>query len=106
MWRAAGLTGVIDLLPRGDLTRLGERGAGLSGGEARRVTLARALHGEPGLLLADEPTADLDTETARLVSDNLLRFAEGGGTLVVATHDPALAARMSRRVAIGGKAAA
>lgn len=103
---AAGLTGVIDLLPRGDLTRLGERGAGLSGGEARRVTLARAMHGAPGLLMADEPTADLDAETARLVSDSLLRFAETGGTLVVATHDAALAARLAQRITIDRSSAA
>uniref|UniRef100_UPI003BAB6501 ABC transporter ATP-binding protein/permease n=1 Tax=Stappia sp. TaxID=1870903 RepID=UPI003BAB6501 len=104
--RAAELTGVIDLLPRGDLTRLGERGAGLSGGEARRVTLARALHGGPGLLLADEPTADLDADTARMISDSLLSFAEAGGTLIVATHDAALAERMAKRVTIHGKTAA
>lgn len=104
--QAAGLTGVINLLPRGDLTRLGERGAGLSGGEARRVTLARALHGGPGLLMTDEPTADLDAQTARLVSDSLLRFAEAGGTLIVATHDAALAARMAQRVRIEQRAEA
>lgn len=101
----AGLTGVIGLLPRGDLTRLGERGAGLSGGEARRVTLARALHGRPGVLIADEPTADLDAETARRIGDSLLRFAETGGTLVVATHDAALAARMAQRITIDRLAA-
>lgn len=103
---AAGLTSVIGLLPRGDLTRLGERGAGLSGGEARRVTLARALHGGPVVLIADEPTADLDAETARLISDSLLRFADAGGTLVVATHDVALAARMAQRITINQGAAA
>lgn len=103
--QAAGLEGVIDRLPRGDLTRVGERGAGLSGGEGRRVTLARALHGGPGLLIADEPTADLDSETARLVGDSLLRFARSGGALLVATHDRALAARMAQRVRITGKAA-
>lgn len=101
----AGLTGVIGLLPRGDLTRLGERGAGLSGGEARRVTLARALHGRPGILIADEPTADLDADTARRIGDSLLRFAEAGGTLVVATHDGALAARMAQRITIDRRAA-
>ncbi|PWR02046.1 cysteine ABC transporter permease [Meridianimarinicoccus roseus] len=103
---AARLTDVIDLLLRGDLTRLGERGAGLSGGEARRVTLARAMHGNPGLLMADEPTADLDPETAQLVSDSLLRFADAGGTLVVSTHDTALAARMAQRITIDRSAAA
>lgn len=96
--RAARLDGVLDLMPRGDLTLLGERGAGLSGGEARRVTLARALHGAPRLLLADEPTADLDSRTAEAITDGLLAFAERGGTLVVATHDARLAARMQHVV--------
>ncbi len=98
--QAAGLRDVIDTLPRGDLTRLGERGAGLSGGEGRRVTLARALHGTSSMLIADEPTADLDMETAGAVGDSLVRFAQTGGTLVIATHDPVLAARMSKRIEI------
>ena len=103
--RAAGLDSVINALPRGDLTRLGARGAGLSGGEGRRVTLARALHGGPGLVIADEPTADLDMETARLVGDSLVRFAQAGGTLLVATHDVSLAARMAQRLTLTGRAA-
>lgn len=102
--RAAGLDRVINALPRGDLTRLGARGAGLSGGEGRRVTLARALHGGPGLVIADEPTADLDMETARLVGDSLVRFAQAGGTLLVATHDVSLAARMAQRLTLTGRA--
>lgn len=98
--RAAELTQVIDTLPKGDLTRLGERGAGLSGGEARRVTLARALHGTPAAIIADEPTADLDAATARIIGDSLLQFAQSGGTLIVATHDTALAARLSRQITL------
>ncbi|WP_245848326.1 ABC transporter ATP-binding protein/permease [Actibacterium ureilyticum] len=94
----ARVTPVIDTLPRGDLTVLGERGAGLSGGEARRVMLARALHGRPALLLADEPTADLDAQTAQDIVDGLLRFVEQGGTLIAATHDPRLIARLGREI--------
>lgn len=96
----AQLSQVLDRLPRGDLTLLGERGAGLSGGEARRVTLARALNGAPQVLLADEPTADLDAVTAADVIDGLMQFAKPGGTLVIATHDPALARRMSRQIVL------
>lgn len=95
------LEGVIAGLPRGALTRLGERGAGLSGGEARRVTLARALNPAPDVLLADEPTADLDAQTAQAIAEGLLDFARAGGTLIVATHDPALAARLGRTVRLG-----
>jgi ATP-binding cassette subfamily C protein CydD len=88
-------------LPQGLRTRLGETGAGLSGGEARRLTLARAVHGRPDLLLADEPTADLDAETARMVTEGLLAQAALGATLVIATHDKALAARMDRVIDLG-----
>ena len=99
--RASQLDQVITALPRGDLTRLGERGAGLSGGEARRVTLARALNHGPDVVLADEPTADLDAQTAGAITDALVAFADAGGTLIVATHDPALAARLGREVRLG-----
>lgn len=99
----AGVDHVVAALPEGTETRLGETGAGLSGGEARRVTLARALHVGPDLLLADEPTADLDAETARIVTEALLERAKAGMALIVATHDPALAARMDRAIEIGGE---
>ena len=92
---------VAQNLPRGLATRLGESGGGLSGGEARRMTLARALFGAPDLVLADEPTADLDRATALAVTDGLLAQYAKGATLVVGTHDAALAARMDRIIRIG-----
>lgn len=78
-------------MPDGLDTMIGERGFGLSGGEARRVGLARALLRDPQLLLLDEPTAflDADTETALLAA--LDSFAQGR-TVVVATHSPAVMA--------------
>lgn len=96
--RLARIETVIDTLPQGQNTILGERGAGLSGGEARRVTLARALHGTPSILLADEPTADLDRETADAIVAALLSFADQGGTLIVATHDDGLAGRLDQHL--------
>ncbi|MCF3640049.1 ABC transporter ATP-binding protein [Rhizobium sp. TRM95111] len=71
----------------------------LSGGEQQRVAIARALAPAPKLLIADEPTGNLDTETGRQIAD--LLFAEQAGrgmTLVLVTHDPALAARCDRQV--------
>jgi len=95
---------VVAALPRGLDTRLGETGTGLSGGEARRVMLARAVHGRPDVILADEPTADLDAGTAADVAEGLLAAARDGATLIVATHDMALARRMDRIVTVGGAA--
>jgi len=101
--KAAAGGGVVAALPRGLATRLGEAGAGLSGGEARRMALARAFYPAPDVILADEPTADLDDATAATVIDGLLAQAARGATLIVATHDPRLTARMDRSLAIGGK---
>ncbi len=92
----AAATDVAQTLPRGLNTRLGETGGGLSGGEARRMTLARAILSSPDLILADEPTADLDPATAKLVTAGLLSEAARGATLIVATHDPELVAQLDR----------
>ena len=73
----------------------------MSGGEQQRVAIATALANEPQLLLADEPTGELDTATAREVFD-ALRTAnrESGTTVVVVTHDPAVSGLVERTVAI------
>ncbi len=93
--RFAALEGVAQAHPG---TALGEGGTGLSGGEAVRLALARAaVHADAGLLLVDEPTAHLDTETAERVADALIELARGK-TLIAATHDPVLAGRMHRVV--------
>ncbi len=73
----------------------------LSGGEQQRVAIARALANRPRVLLADEPTGNLDVETADMVfSELLLRVREAGVAALIATHNPDLAARMDRTVAI------
>ncbi|MDP3873033.1 MAG: ATP-binding cassette domain-containing protein [Methyloversatilis sp.] len=71
----------------------------LSGGEQQRVALARAFAPEPGLLLADEPTGNLDAATGASVIDLMFDMnAEQGTTLILVTHDEALASRCTRRI--------
>jgi putative ABC transport system ATP-binding protein len=73
----------------------------LSGGEEQRVAIARALANGPGLLLADEPTGELDSGSARVVLDLLSRVrAERSATLVLVTHNPEVAARAGRHLVL------
>lgn len=82
-------------LPEGLDTVIGERGFGLSGGEARRVALARVFLRDPDLLLLDEPTAFLDPDTETAVLQAIRHFARGRGVLM-ATHSPAAQAAMTQ----------
>jgi putative ABC transport system ATP-binding protein len=70
----------------------------LSGGEMQRVAIARALANRPALLLADEPTGELDEETSAHIADLFDRVNRDGTAILVVTHNPALAARASRRL--------
>jgi putative ABC transport system ATP-binding protein len=73
----------------------------LSGGEEQRVAIARAVANDPGLLLADEPTGELDSASARVVLDLLARLqAERAATLVLVTHNPEVAARAPRHLTL------
>ena len=77
--------------------RIQHRPAKLSGGEQQRVALARAIMNDPSIVLADEPTGDLDQKTGREVMDFVLsQTVEQGKSLVIVTHDPEVAARADR----------
>ena len=79
--------------------RLGHAPGQLSGGEQQRVAIARALANQPVLLLADEPTGNLDQATAEMVLSELLSIVRGRGLgMLVATHDPLVADRLDRVV--------
>jgi len=96
MKRAAALLEILDLGHR-----LDHRPAELSGGEQQRVAVARALVGGPRLLLADEPTGNLDETTGRALADQLFgHCALRGLSLVLVTHDADLAARCDRRLVL------
>lgn len=81
--------------------RIGHYPAQLSGGEQQRVAVARAFVGQPKLMLADEPTGNLDVATADAVFRQLLALVrETGMSALIATHNPELAARMDRTVTL------
>jgi putative ABC transport system ATP-binding protein len=80
--------------------RAGHLPSQLSGGEMQRVAIARALANRPGLVLADEPTGELDDETGEQIGDLFERVNADGTTLVIVTHNPAQAARARRRLAM------
>jgi len=97
---------IVDALER---VGLGSRGkhypAQLSGGQQQRVAIARALAGSPRLLLADEPTGNLDTQMAQGVMELLQEIHREGATIVMVTHDPEMASRAGRNVHVtDGKA--
>ncbi|MEN6645532.1 MAG: ABC transporter ATP-binding protein [Armatimonadia bacterium] len=89
----------LSLLERMGMTpRAHHRPSELSTGERQRTAIARAVINQPWLLLADEPTGNLDTDTGQQIMDYLAEYQQAGHTVVVVTHDPAVEARAARRV--------
>jgi ABC-type lipoprotein export system ATPase subunit len=100
-WRGADVDAVPGLLERLGLQDVGRGPASrLSGGEQQRVALACACVASPPLVLCDEPTAELDEDTAALVMAELRAVAAGGSAVVIATHDPGAIAVSERVVAL------
>ena len=105
LWHAlerAELRELVEGLPKGLDTRIGERGVGLSGGQAQRLALARIFLSTAELVLLDEPTVSLDEAAEAQVIRSLQRLVEEGRTLVIATHHTAVMAMASRQLALQG----
>ena len=100
---AAAAATAMDALARLELTSLAKKLPDeLSGGQAQRVAVARAIAGGHRLLVADEPTGQLDQATGAIVIDSLLTATGDDAALVVITHDPAVAAHLERQWAMHG----
>ncbi|MGF6659717.1 ABC-type protease/lipase transport system fused ATPase/permease subunit [Paraburkholderia atlantica] len=83
-------------LPNGYDTQIGESGETLSGGQRQRISLARALYGDPKLLLLDEPNANLDSDGEEALDAALRQIRADGVTVIAVTHRPALMAIADR----------
>lgn len=100
--RSEALAAAEELMDRfGVGLRSGHKPGEISGGQAQRIALCRALLARPRVVLADEPTGNLDIETSRLVVSALREHASAGAAVVIVTHDQGVADACDRRVRVG-----
>jgi ATP-binding cassette, subfamily C, type I secretion system permease/ATPase len=105
--KAAGVHDLIVNLPAGYETQLGERGTALSAGQQQRIALARALYGEPFLVVLDEPNSNLDAEGEEALTQAILGVRARAGIVIIVAHRPSALAAVDRVLAMmpGGQQA-
>ena len=100
--KAAGVHDLIVNLPAGYETELGERGTALSAGQQQRIALARALYGDPFLVVLDEPNSNLDAEGEEALTKAILGVRARGGIVIIVAHRPSALAAVDHVLAMVG----